>query len=124
MDYVDNDIIHSHGKDVWVHSCGNVEKIIPSLIEMGLDVLNPVQPEAMDLATLKQQYGDKLTFWGGISTQKALPYGTPAEVTAETCRVRDLMSHNGGYILAPAQEIQGDVPAANILALIETAKHG
>jgi uroporphyrinogen decarboxylase len=118
------DLIHSHGKDVWVHSCGNVEKIIPSLIEMGLDVLNPVQPEAMDLATLKQQYGDKLTFWGGISTQKALPYGTPAEVTAETCRVRDLMSHNGGYILAPAQEIQGDVPAANILALIETAKHG
>jgi len=116
------DLIHSYEKDVWVHSCGNVEKVIPSLIEMGLDVLNPVQPEAMDLATLKREYGDKLTFWGGISTQQALPFGTPEEVKQETRRVRDLMSKGGGYILAPAQEIQGDVPAKNILALIETAK--
>ncbi len=116
------DLIHSYGKDVWVHSCGNIQKIIPSLVEMGLDVLNPVQPEAMDLATLKREYGERLTFWGGISTQKALPYGTPEEVKQETRKVRDLMSQNGGYILAPAQEIQGDVPAANIMALIEAAK--
>lgn len=116
------DLVHSYGKDVWVHSCGNIEKVIPSLIEMGLDVLNPIQPEAMDLALLKKQYGDRLAFWGGISTQKALPFGTPKEVKQETRRVRDLMSENGGYILAPAQEIQGDVPAENILALIETAK--
>jgi uroporphyrinogen decarboxylase len=116
------DLVHSYGKDVWVHSCGNIEKVIPSLIEMGLDVLNPVQPEAMDLATLKNNYGDRLTFWGGISTQRALPFGTPEEVRQETRRVRDLMSQNGGYILAPAQSIQGDVPAENILALIETAK--
>jgi hypothetical protein len=68
------DLIHSYGKDVWVHSCGNVHKLIPSLIEMGLDVLNPVQPEAMDLATLKRKYGHRLTFWGGISTQRHLPY--------------------------------------------------
>jgi uroporphyrinogen decarboxylase len=116
------DLVHEYGKDVWVHSCGNVEKVIPSLIEMGLDVLNPVQPEAMDLTTLKQAYGDKLTFWGGISTQQALPFGTPDEVRAETRRVRDLMSKGGGYILAPSQEIQGDVPVENVIALIETAK--
>lgn len=116
------DLIHSYGKDVWVHSCGNVQKVIPSLIDMGLDVLNPVQPEAMDLATLKKEYGDKLTFWGGISTQQALPFGTPEEVKQETRRVRDLMSQGGGYILGPAQQIQGDVPADNIVALIETAK--
>ena len=116
------DLVHSYEKDVWVHSCGNIEKIIPSLIEMGLDVLNPIQPEAMDLATLKREYGDRLTFWGGISTQQALPFGSPEEVKQETRRVRDLMSKGGGYILAPAQEIQGDVPAQNILALIETAK--
>jgi uroporphyrinogen decarboxylase len=116
------DLIHSYGKDVWVHSCGNIQKIIPSLIEMGLDVLNPVQPEAMDLATLKREYGEHLTFWGGISTQRTLPYGTPDEVKQETRSVRALMSRGGGYILAPAQEIQGDVPAANILALIEAAK--
>ena len=116
------DLVHSYGKDVWVHSCGNIEKIIPSLIEMGLDVLNPVQPEAMDIAILKKEYGDKLTFWGGISTQQVLPFGTPEEVKQETRRVRDLMSQGGGYILAPAQEIQGDVPAENIVALIEAAR--
>ena len=114
------DLVHSYDKDVWVHSCGNIEKVIPSLIEMGLDVLNPVQPEAMDLATLEREYGDKMTFWGGISTQQALPFGTPEEVKQETRRVRALMSQGGGYILAPAQEIQGDVPVENILALIVT----
>jgi uroporphyrinogen decarboxylase len=116
------DLVHSYGKDVWVHSCGNIEKVIPSLIEMGLDVLNPVQPEAMDLAKLKKTYGDRLSFWGGISTQRALPFGTPEEVKLEARRVRDLMSKRGGYIFAPAQEIQGDVPAENIMALIEAAK--
>jgi len=116
------DLIHSYGKDVWVHSCGNVMKVIPSLIEMGLDVLNPIQPEAMDLATLKSTFGAQLTFWGGITTQRDLPFGTPDDVRRETRRVRNLMSQGGGYILAPSQDIQGDVPAANILALIETAK--
>ncbi len=116
------DLVHAYGKDVWVHSCGNVRKIIPSLIEMGLDVLNPVQPEAMDLAALKADYGERLAFWGGITTQRELPFGTPEDVKRETRRVRDLMARGGGYILAPSQEIQGDVPAANILALIEAAK--
>ncbi len=116
------DLVHSYGKDVWVHSCGNIQKLIPSLVEMGLDVLNPVQPEAMDLSALKREYGDRLTFWGGVSTQQTLPYGTPEEVKMETRRVRDLMSRGGGYILAPAQAIQGDVPAENIMAMIEVAQ--
>jgi hypothetical protein len=116
------ELVHSYGKDVWVHSCGCVEKIIPSLIEDGLDVLNPIQPECMDIEKLKNDHGDKLTFWGGISTQQTLPYGTPDEVVAETRRVRELMSKNGGYILSPAQELQDDVPAENMIALIETAK--
>jgi len=116
------DLVHSYGKHVWVHSCGKVDKIIPSLVEMGLDVLNPVQPEAMDLATLKTQFGSKLAFWGGLSTQQTLPCGTPAEVKAEARRVKKLMGAGGGYIFGPAQSIQGDVPAANIAALIEAAK--
>jgi len=116
------DLIHSYGKDVWVHSCGNVEKVLPSLVEMGLDVLNPVQPEAMDIAMLKRQYGGRLTFWGGISTQQTLPYGTPDEVRAEARRVRDMMSKNGGYIFSPSQDIQNDVPLENILALFEVAR--
>lgn len=116
------DLVHSYGKDVWVHSCGCITKAIPTLIEIGLDVLNPVQPECMDLEMLKRDFGDKLAFWGGISTQKALPYGTPDEVKAETIRVRDLMSRDGGYILSPAQELQDDVPVGNILALLDIAK--
>lgn len=118
------DLIHSYGKDVWVHSCGNVTRLIPFLVEMGLDVLNPVQPECMDLQTLKDDFGDKLTFWGGISTQQALPYGTVDEVKAEARRVRDLMSKDGGYILAPAQQIQDDVPIENVMALIDVAQNG
>ncbi len=116
------DLIHSYEKDVWVHSCGNVEKIIPSLVEMGVDVLNPVQPEAMDLATIKNKFGDKLTFWGGISTQQVLPFGTPEEVKQEVRRVRKLMAKKGGYILSPSQAVQDDVPAENIVALIDAAK--
>ena len=116
------DLIHSYGKDVWVHSCGKIDKIIPSLLEMGLDVLNPVQPEAMEIAALKRNYGDRLAFWGGISTQKTLPYGTPDDVRREARAVRDMMARNGGYILAPAQSIQSDVPAENVLALLEVAR--
>ncbi len=116
------DLIHSYGKDVWVHSCGNIERIIPSLVEMKLDVLNPIQPEAMDIAKLKRLYGDKLTFWGGVSTQQTLPYGTPEAVKKESREVSALMSKGGGYIFGPAQGIQRDVPPVNILALLEVAR--
>jgi len=116
------DLVHSYGKDVWVHSCGDIQAIIPRLVEMGLDVLNPVQPECMDIVKLKDNYGDKLAFWGGISTQDTLPYGTPDEVKAEARRVRDILSKDGGYILSPSQNIQGDVPVENIMALLEVAK--
>ena len=116
------DLVHSYGKHVWVHSCGCIEKVIPSLIEMGLDVLNPIQPEAMDIASLKQKYGSRLAFWGGLSTQQTLPFGTPDELRVEARRVRDMMSKGGGYIFAPAQSIQNDVSPANIIALLEVAR--
>ena len=115
------ELVHSYGKDVWVHSCGCIDTIIPRLVEMGLDVLNPVQPECMDIQRLKNDYGDKLSFWGGISTQDTLPYGTPEEVKKEARRVRDILAKNGGYVLAPSQSLQGDVPVDNILALMEVA---
>lgn len=116
------DLIHSYGKDVWVHSCGNVTRIIPSLVEMGLDVLHPIQPEAMDISYLKREFGEKLAFWGGISTQQTLPFGTPDELREEARSVRALMSEGGGYIFSPAQSIQSDVPVENILALLEVAR--
>lgn len=112
-------LIKQAGKDVWIHSCGNIEQILPDLIDMGVDVINPVQPEAMDIYGLKTKYGSRITFFGGISTQKTLPYGTPDEVIKETEDVVSFMRRNGGYIAAPAQSIQEDVPIENIAALIE-----
>jgi uroporphyrinogen decarboxylase len=111
------DLIKAHGKHVWIHSCGCITQIIPSLIEMGVDVLNPIQPECMDLAMLKRTFGKDITFWGGLSTQRTLPYGTPADLQREAREVIDLMSPGGGYIFAPAQEIQADVPLDNVEAL-------
>ena len=116
------DLIRAYGKDVWIHSCGNIEKIIPALIEMGVDVLNPVQPECMNIEMLKREYGGQLAFWGGISTQRTLPFGTPDEVRAEARYVRDLMGKGGGYVFSPAQSLQSDVPPENIVALLEVAR--
>ena len=115
------DLIHEAGVDVWVHSCGNIQRILPDLAQMGVDALNPVQPECMDIYDIKEKYGDKITFWGGISTQQTLPYGTPEDVAAETRKVTEALSKNGGYIIAPSQEIQSDVPFENLCALIDTA---
>lgn len=92
------------------------------LVELGVNILNPVQPECMDLKFLKDTYGQHITFWGGISTQGVLPFGTPGEVAAETQRVIDLMSAGGGYITCSSQEIQTDVPYENLKALIDTAR--
>ncbi len=116
------DLIRAAGKDVWVHSCGCITPLIPRLIDMGLDALNPIQPECMDIARLKADYGDKLTFWGGLSTQQTLPNGTPDDVRREARRIRDMMSRGGGYIFAPAQAIQGDVPLPNIEVVLEVAR--
>ena len=89
---------------------------------MGVDVLNPIQPECMDIVRLKRDYGDKITFWGGLSTQKTLPFGSPDDVQREARQVRDMMSRGGGYIFSPAQAIQGDVPLANIHSVLKVAR--
>lgn len=115
-------LVKKYGKHVFIHSCGCITGIMKDIVELGVDVLNPVQPECMDLKQLKSDYGSKLTYYGGISTQKTLPYGTPAEVAAETARTIELMAKDGGYITASSQELQSDVPYENVKALIETAK--
>lgn len=115
-------VVKGAGKDLFLHSCGDIEKLLPELCDMGINVLNPVQPECMSLEHLKKTYGDRLSFWGGISTQTVLPYGTPAEVRKETERVIKLMSENGGYITCASQGIQLDVPYENLRALIDTAR--
>lgn len=107
------------GKFVSQHSCGDVHEIFPDLIEIGLDIYQTFQPEIYKFEQIKKQYGQDLTFWGGISTQQLLPYATPEEVKRETARIMSIMSRNGGYIAAPTHAVPGDVPAENIEAMFE-----
>ncbi|MEN6547643.1 MAG: uroporphyrinogen decarboxylase family protein [Armatimonadia bacterium] len=107
------------GKFVTIHSCGMVQELFPQLIEIGLDCFNPFQPEVMDPYEMKRRYGDRLSFWGGISTQQLLPYGTREQVRAEAKRMMAEVGKDGGYILAPAHGIPGDARPENIMALIE-----
>lgn len=111
--------VHAGGKHVVIHSCGDVKEVFPDLIEIGVDVFNPFQPEVIDVFWAKREYGKDLTFFGGVSTQRLLPYGTPREVREQAHRLMDEVGRNGGYIIAPAHAVPGDVPAENMAALIE-----
>lgn len=108
---------------VFFHTCGSVVEFLPDLIEIGVDILNPVQVSArdMDPAWLKAEYGDRLTFWGGVDTQHVLPNGTPEEVTAEARRRIEQLGDGGGYVLDAVHNIQADVPPENIVALYAAA---
>jgi len=109
---------------IFLHSCGDVYPFIEDIIEVGVDILNPVQPLAkdMDHQRLKKQYGNRLCFHGGLDIQKLLPRGTPAEVVEGVKRVIADLAPGAGYIFAAAHNIQPDVPAANIEAMYDAAK--
>jgi len=113
----------SHGKFVSIHSCGDIHEVLGDLIDIGLDMFNPFQPEVMDVEAVKREYGKHLTFHGGISTQKTLPYGEPDDVRAEVKRRIETIGVDGGYVCAPAHAIPGDVPVENMVALIETLQN-
>jgi len=109
---------------VFFHTCGSVADIIDDLIDIGVDVLHPVQVSAagMDPASLKQKYGGRLAFWGGIDTQHILPHGTVDDVKAEVERMIETLGAGGGYILGAVHNIQPDVPIENILAMYTHAR--
>ena len=112
------DLAHKYGAYYMQHSCGAIRSIIPELIACGVDIIDPVQKAAgMEPEGLKKDYGNEITFHGGIDTQWLLPCGTPEEVERETRRYIDIMGKNGGYILCPSQEIQPDIPVENIEAM-------
>lgn len=102
------------------HSDGDIRRIIPELIEIGLDVLNPVQPQCMDPAEIKKQYGERLCFWGTIDEQKTLPFGTPGEVRAEVLKRLRTVGDSGGLILGPTHHVQLDTPLENFRAMVDT----
>lgn len=99
------------------HSDGNIEPIIDELVEIGLDVLNPVQPACMDPARLKKRYGKNLCFWGSIDEQATLPFGTPKDVRNEVLTRLDTLGRNGGLILGPTHHVQLDTPLENFRAM-------
>jgi uroporphyrinogen decarboxylase len=104
-----------------MHSCGSVAYFLNDLIEIGVDISNPVQVSAkgMNPETLKEKYGHKICFWGGIDSQHVLPHGTPQEVTREVRRVVNILGRDGGYVLGAVHNIQADVPPQNIVALYD-----
>ena len=108
------------GVKVAYHSDGDVTPIIPELIEIGLDVLNPLQPACMNLARLKKDFGEELCFWGSIDEQRTLPFGTPAEVQAEVLDRLKTLGEDGGLILGPTHHVQLDTPMENFWALVNT----
>jgi len=109
---------------VFLHTCGSVYRLLPDLIDAGVDILNPVQVSAknMDTRRLKSEFGDHLTFWGAIDTQHVLPNGSGKDVEQEVYqRISDL-AHGGGYVLAPVHNIQADVPAENVVTMYRHAR--
>ncbi len=114
-------VVHQAGKYVMIHSCGDVDELFDDLITIGVDCFNPFQPEVMDVTSLIQQYRGRLAFHGGLSTQRTLPYGSSEDVRRETEYLLQL-GREGGYIFAPAHDVEGDVPLENMLAFIETVQ--
>jgi uroporphyrinogen decarboxylase len=111
-------LAHRYGAFYQQHSCGAVRPLLPEFIRCGVDVLEPVQKVAgLEPAEIKREFGDRLAFHGGIDTQGVLPFGTAAEVRAETQRVAGILGDGGGYILMASQSFEGDVPPENIEAL-------
>jgi len=106
------------------HSCGSITEIIPDFIEIGLDVLNPLQPLAKDMTPeyLTKNYSDKLGFFGGIDVQDLLPNGTAQQIEVEVKRRAKIYGSNGNYIIAPAHNIQADTPLENIFTFFDTVK--
>lgn len=109
---------------ILLHCCGAIAPLLEDLIDAGVDILNPVQTRAtgMDPLTLKERFGDRIIFWGGIDEQYILPHGSREEVFAEVEKMMKIMGKNGGYIMAPGHNIQSDTPVENIIALFEAAK--
>lgn len=112
-------LVKGDGRFVSQHSCGDIQEVFPDVIELGLDIYQTFQPEIYDIRAMKEQYGDRLAFWGGISTQRLLPFETPARIRQVARETLSILGRGGGYIAAPTHDLPGDIPPENIVALME-----
>jgi len=112
-------LVHAAGKRVFIHCCGKVDELFPDMIEVGVDVFNPFQPEVMDVEEMKRRHGERISFFGGISTQRTLPYGTVDQVKEEVRWLIRTVGRRGGYIAAPAHDIPKDAKPWNVAAMVE-----
>jgi uroporphyrinogen decarboxylase len=113
--------VKAAGKVVSMHSCGKVQEVFDDLVEIGLNLFNPFQPEVMDVLEVLPAWRGRLAFHGGMSIQRTLPFGSAGEVREQTRRLLEL-GRAGGYIFAPAHDVPGDVPPENLLAMLEVLK--
>jgi uroporphyrinogen-III decarboxylase len=104
------------------HTDGVVYPIIPELIEIGVDVLNPIQPQSMDPVKLKQEYGGRLCFWGSLDIQQTIPFGTPEDVKREVITRLQTIGQGGGLLIGPTHNLQLDTPLENFWALVNTIR--
>lgn len=104
------------------HSCGAVEPLLDDMVAAGVNVFDPFQPEAMDIWAVRERYRGRLAFWGGLSVQRTLPFGTPDDVRRETRRLLAEMAPGGGYILSPSHSLTADIPPENIAAFLDVAR--
>lgn len=112
----------SYGITVMMHSCGGIKPLIPHLIKAGVEILDPIQITAKDMepAILSKEFGKDLIFHGALDTQRILPMGTVEEVVEESKRLIDIFAKDGGFIFAPGQVLNNDVPVENIDAMYKT----
>jgi len=113
---------HSQGYDVFIHSCGNISALLDDLIEIGLNVFNPFQPEVMDIEKLMEKYSGRLAYYGSISIQRTLPFGTRKDVREEVSHRLMLAQKYGGLILSPSHDMPHDIPLENTKAMLETLR--
>ncbi len=117
------DLIKSKGSFICLHSCGDIGSILSDLTDIGLDIYQTVQPEIYDLQKLKKEYGQDLSFYGAISTQRDLPNKKPKEIRQIIKRTMEVLGEGGGYIAAPTHRVTADVPIENVVAMIEAFKN-
>ena len=107
---------------IFMHSDGDVGEFIPEYIDIGVDILNPVQPECNDLEAIGRRYGDRISFWGGIGTQTTMPFGTPQTVQEAVRKVQMQLGSRGGLLIAPSHILEPEVPWENVVAFVEGAR--